>query len=130
MRKTGEFLAVLAFILATAGVIFGVFYYEHLKSDARNAIDLEARAVSTWSKKEITVHAGKPARIRIRNADNVSHGFAIPELDVPEYIIPAGQTQMVEFTPKFAGKFVFKCVVQCSPDRHDYMTGTLVVLEK
>lgn len=129
MRKIQEIAALVLVILSTIGVIGAIYFYESIQETKRNAIDLEAHAVSTWSRKEIRVKKGELARIRIINKDTVTHGFAIPELDIGERIIKAGQYEIVEFTPKYAGNYVYKCIVQCSRDMHDFMTGTLIVEE-
>lgn len=129
LKKWGEYIAVALVLLGTIGICLLVFSYEKILDKKRNAIYLEARAVSTWSKTELRVKKGETARIRIRNVDNVSHGFAIPELDVDERIIRAGQVEIVEFVPRYAGSFVFKCVVQCSRDKHDFMTGKIIVTD-
>jgi heme/copper-type cytochrome/quinol oxidase subunit 2 len=124
-----EIIAITLVILGTGGIIGGILLYEKHLASHRNVIDLEARAVSTWSQKEIVAHKGQLTRIRIRNVDNVSHGFAIPELSIPETIIRAGHVEIIEFTPKWAGEFIFQCVVQCSRDKHQFMTGKLIVKE-
>lgn len=127
MKKSTEIIAVILVILSILGTLGAIFWYESVKEKARHAITLEAHAVSSWSIKEIRVKKGENVRIRIVNRDTVTHGFAIPELDVEEQIINAGQEVMVEFTPQWEGEYVYKCIVQCSRDQHDFMTGTLIV---
>lgn len=127
MKKSTEIIAVILFILSVGGTLVAIFWYESVKEEARNAITLEAHAVSSWSIKEIRVKKGENVRIRIVNRDTVTHGFAIPELDVEEQIIYAGQEVMVEFVPQWEGEYVYKCIVQCSRDEHDFMTGKLIV---
>ncbi len=129
MRKLNEIIGLILVFLATVGIIGAIYWYESIQAEKRDAIDLEAHAVSTWSTKEIRVKKGELARIRIINKDTVTHGFAIPELDIDEYIIKAGQNVIVEFTPKYEGEYVYKCIVQCSRDMHDFMTGKLIVEE-
>lgn len=114
-------------IMATAGTIGASLWYESSLKKKRNTIDLEAHAISTWSTNVIRLKKGRLARIRVINMDTVTHGFAIPEFDIEERIIHPGQNEIVEFVPKYEGEFVFKCVVQCSRDRHDFMTGKLIV---
>lgn len=129
MRKFNEVIAVTLVFLAIGGTIGAIFFYESVRVTKRNTIDLEARPISTWSKKEIRVKKGELVRIRVINKDCVTHGFAIPEFDIEERIIKAGQYEIIEFTPKWEGEFVFKCIVQCSRDEHDFMTGKLIVEE-
>ena len=129
MRKINEVVAVILTFIAIGGTIIAILLYESKLARARNTIDLEAHAISTWSRKEIRVKKGKLSRIRIINKDTVTHGFAIPELDIDEIIIEAGQNEIVELTPEWEGEYVFKCIVQCSRDKHDFMTGKLIVEE-
>lgn len=129
MKKINELFAILLVIFTTVGTVWMIFHYESIQAKKRNAIDLEAHAISTWSKKEIKVKKGQVARIRVINKDTVTHGFAIPELDIDERIIHPGQNEIVEFTPKYAGKYLYKCVVQCDRKHHEFMTGYLIVEE-
>lgn len=129
MHKLNEIIAVVIAITAIAGTIIAVNLYESKRAKMRDAIELEAHAVSTWSRKEIRVKKGELVRIRIINKDTVTHGFAIPEFDIEEIIIHPGQNEIVEFTPKYEGEYVYMCVVQCSRDKHEFMTGKLIVEE-
>lgn len=129
IRKFDEFVAFTLVLLATAGTIGVIFFYESLQAKKRNAIELEAHPISTWSKKEIRVKKGEIVRIRIINKDTVTHGFAIPELDVEDRIIHPGQNVIVEFVPKWEGEYLYKCVVQCDRKLHEFMTGKLIVEE-
>lgn len=126
-NRLREFTAFVLVVVSTVGTVGAILWYESSLAKKRNTIDLEAHAVSTWSRKEIRVTRGKKARIRIINKDTVTHGFAIPELDIDEIIIHPGHEHIVEFVPKYEGEYVFKCIVQCSRDMHDFMTGTLIV---
>lgn len=128
-RLISELAALSLFIFTTAGTIWAIFYYESLQEKKRNVINLEAHPISTWSKTEIRVKKGELVRIRIINKDTVTHGFAIPELDIDEIIIRAGQNEIVEFIPQWEGEYLFKCVVQCDRERHEFMTGKLIVEE-
>lgn len=129
MRKLSEIIAISLVFLSTAGIITAVSLYESGQAKKRQAIDLEARPISTWSKKEIRVKKGQLAKIRVVNRDTVTHGFAIPELEVKERIIHPGQNEIVEFIPQESGEYAFKCVVQCSRDKHVFMKGKLIVEE-
>ena len=129
MRKFNELIAVILVILAIGGTIGTIFFYESLLAKKRDTIELEARPMSTWSKKEIRVRKGKLARIRIINKDCVTHGFAIPELDIEERLIHPGKNEIVEVTPEWEGEYIYKCIVQCSPDKCQFMTGKLIVKE-
>lgn len=128
-RKFNEIIAISLILLSIAGIIGTAFLYESARAKKRQVIDLEARPISTWSKKEIRVKKGQLARIRIINRDTVTHGFAIPELDVTDRVIHPGQNEIVEFTPQESGEYTYKCVVQCSIDKHVFMKGKLIVEE-
>ena len=72
---------------------------------------------------------GEEVRRRLRNVDTVSHGFAIPALDVFAGEIKAGHSTIVEFTPQKTGRYDFYCTVWCSKD-HLQMRGVLEVVPK
>jgi len=127
MRKWTDVVAIALVVVIIVGTIWAIFAYESHLAIQRNTIDLEAHSISTWSKKEIRVQKGELARIRIINRDTVTHGFAIPDLDVEEKIVHPGKAEIVEFTPKWEGEYLFKCVVQCDREMHEFMTGTLIV---
>lgn len=129
MRKLSEIIAISLVLFSTAGIVAAVFFYESGQAKKRQTINLEARPISTWSKKEIRVKKGQLVRIRVINKDTVTHGFAIPDLDVKERAIHPGQNEIVEFTPEETGEYAYKCVVQCSRDKHVFMKGKLIVEE-
>ncbi len=129
MKKYGELIAIVLVIGTIAVTYWAIFAYEARLKNKRNTIDIEAYPISQWSKKEIRVKKGELVRIRIINKDCVTHGFAIPGLDVDEKIIRAGEDEIVEFTPEWEGEYLYKCVVQCDREMHDFMTGKLIVEE-
>lgn len=126
-RGLGELLAVILTLAVIGGTIMAIFGYEAARSKERGAIDLAARPISTWSRTEIRVKRGELVRLRIVNEDCVIHGFAIPELDIDEIIIQPGHNHIVEFTPEYEGEYIYKCIVQCDRELHDFMTGKLIV---
>jgi len=127
MGKHKELIAVSLVFLSIVGTIAAIFSYESVLANRRGTIELEACPIATWSKKEIRVIQGELVKIRVINKDCVTHGFAIPELDVDEQIIKAGQFVIVEFTPKYPGEYTYMCVVQCDRDQHEFMRGKLIV---
>lgn len=129
MNKFSEMIAVILVVLTIGGTIWAIFSYEAKLAKERNAIVLEAKPNATWSKKEIRVKKGKLVKIKIINRDCVTHGFEIPELDTGETIIRAGELKIVEFIPEYAGEYVYKCTVQCDREKHEFMTGKLIVEE-
>ncbi len=74
----------------------------------------------------ITLKKGRPAKLRITvPSGDVDHGFAIDEFGV-NYILPAGATTAVDFTPQKAGTFSAYCSVYCGSG-HSEMKATIIV---
>ena len=123
-----EILAVALMVLATAGAIAGVFGIEHYRRSRFYTAVLTAQAPEkgNWDPRIITVPYGEEVRIMIRNADTVSHGFALPDFEIAVEEIKAGHVETVEFTADKRGTFPFMCTVWCSA-RHVEMTGALIV---
>lgn len=76
--------------------------------------------------KTITVEQGQRVKLIITSAD-VTHGFELKEYGIEE-AVKGGATTTVEFTATRAGRFHFRCSIECG-DGHDGMMGTLVVNE-
>lgn len=79
---------------------------------------------SVYVPNRLVVKKGEHVKVVLTSAD-VTHGFAIDELDIATEVAP-GPPKTIEFTPKKAGTFDFYCVVRCGKD-HLKMRGTLVV---
>lgn len=128
--KWSSVIAAVLVLATTVFTYFGVIAYEQYRTRQLNTIDIVTRAPlnGNFEPQEITAVVGKPLRLRIKNAETVSHGFAIPELGVGITEIKPGQVQIIEFTPTLAGTFVFACTVWCS-NEHMAMNGKLVVTE-
>ncbi len=126
--KRSEVIAVVLIILASVGTIAGIFAIEKYRRSRLFTVELTARAPENgnWYPRTITVPAGKEVRLMIRNIETVTHGFAIPDLEVAIDEIKAGNVKTVRFTPEKPGTYPFMCTVWCS-DRHMQMTGNLVV---
>ncbi|MHC4229485.1 MAG: cupredoxin domain-containing protein, partial [Planctomycetota bacterium] len=75
----------------------------------------------------LRVQAGEKIKLRVRNVDTVTHGFAIPALQVDAGEIKAGYTAIVEFTPETPGQYDYYCTVWCS-EFHLQMRGILEVV--
>ncbi len=127
MRKK-EFIAVILVIFSTLGTIFGIFALENYRKRKFYTIELIARAPEhgNWYPRKITVPLGKEVKILIRNIETVTHGFAIPDLNISAGGIKAGETKVVRFTPTQKGTFPFMCTVWCS-EYHLNMRGELIV---
>lgn len=133
-KQIEEIIAGLLVIMATVGVIAGVFLYEDSLNRGQRTIILSARAPENgnWDLPEINLTQGEPVRFKIRNTDTVTHGFSIPELGVGinETIeIKAGHVAIVDITPARSGTFLYACTVWCSKS-HPLMTGRITISEK
>ncbi|HAZ10692.1 MAG: hypothetical protein A2047_02185 [Omnitrophica bacterium GWA2_41_15] len=126
--KKQEFIAIIIFLFATIGVVVGVFAIEKYRLSKFYTVELIARAPEhgNWYPAKIKVPSGKEATILIRNIETVTHGFAIPDLNVSAGEIKAGEVKVVRFTPQKKGIFPFMCTVWCS-DYHMEMRGELIV---
>lgn len=84
----------------------------------------------------LLVHAGDTVKLKIFNADEMDHGFAIDEFGV-SLTVPAATANAtgaiqptvtnVTFIATHAGSFRYYCTVYCG-DGHQTMEGTLTVL--
>jgi heme/copper-type cytochrome/quinol oxidase subunit 2 len=127
MRKN-EIIAIILIILATVGTVLGIFAIEKYRRTKFYTLELIARSPNNgnWYPREFKVPYGKEVKILIRNIETVSHGFAIPDLEVAVGEIKAGEVAVVRFTPSKKGTFPFMCTVWCS-DEHLQMTGEITV---
>lgn len=126
--KKNEIIAVTLMILVTVGTVLGILGIERYRSNKFFTVELTARAPENgnWYPRKIRAILGEEVRIRIRNIDTVTHGFAIPEFHIAAGEIKGGQVKVVKFTPDKRGKFPFMCTIWCS-DRHMEMKGELIV---
>lgn len=129
MRKQ-EAVAVALTLLATVGTILAALWYDRHQAAGREVLELLAIQPSNgnWQPSEIHLQKGRPVRLRIRNVETVSHGFALPDFGIGIAEIKPGEVHIVEFTPDRTGTFPFYCTVWCSPE-HLAMAGRLIVTE-
>lgn len=120
-------LVGLILLASTVLPIAGIFTYEAYRTRSLTA-EILARAPEkgNFTPRTLSVPAGKPVKLRIRNVDTVTHGFAIPDLGVDAGEIKAGHVALLEFTPRKPGSYDFYCTVWCS-DYHLQMRGKLEV---
>ncbi len=123
-----ELLAVALVVLATVGAITFIFGAERYRRGSSFTAELVARAPEKggWQPRTLSVPYGEHVRLYIRNADTVSHGFALPDFNVAVKEIKAGHVEVVEFVADRNGTFPFMCTVWCSA-RHLEMTGAITV---
>ena len=91
-----------------------------------------------WVPDVIIVSKGDTVQLNITNPRSGVHSFAIPELGIETGpLAPRGGTETIEFIADEAGTFGFKCDIPWDPDTdprncdadHEFMTGTLIVLD-
>ncbi len=119
-----EIIGIVLFVLATAGVVLGIFGHRDT-----TIVEILARAPEkgNYSPAKVVVPVGEHVKLRIRNVDTVSHGFAIPDLGVDAGEVKAGTVAIVGFTPENVGSYNFYCTVWCS-EHHLQMRGVLEVV--
>lgn len=129
-----EIVAGILIIMATVGTISGVFLYEDMLNKEYKTIEFQARSpeLGNWDHPEIHLVKGETVRLKIRNTDTVTHGFAIPGMGIgmDEPIkIKAGHVDFIFITPTESGTFLYVCTVWCST-QHPKMVGNIIVSEK
>jgi heme/copper-type cytochrome/quinol oxidase subunit 2 len=122
-----ELVAIILVVLATVGTVLGAFGFERYRRQ-EFSVELIARAPEhgNWYPRKVRVPYGEEVRILIRNIDTVTHGFAIPDLNIAVKEIKGGEVKVVKFTPDKNGVFPFMCTVWCS-EHHLEMRGELIV---
>ena len=60
---------------------------------------------------------------------DITHGFAIPELNIDAGEIKAGHNVVVEFTPTKTGSYQFYCTTWCG-EHHMQMKGDLEIVSQ
>ena len=112
---------------------------EELESVLPDAGKLLIAEFHTWNPNVIVVSKGDTVQLNITNPRSGNHSLVIPDLNIDSGLIAAkGGTATVEFIAAETGTFTFKCGVpwdpsedprDCDPD-HEFMTGTIIVLER
>jgi len=105
----------LAFVLLLLAATF--------TETAVNTVEILCRK-SFYTPDVVRIKKGEPVVLILKSKD-VTHGFAIDELDIAREV-PPGAPVRIEFTPDRAGRFPFYCVVRCGK-KHLEMRGTLIV---
>ena len=62
----------------------------------------------TWLPATAKFKAGQKVEIKLVNTLSEPHGFSMPGL-IEDIIVNSGETKSINFTPKNAGTFPFKC---------------------
>jgi len=127
MRFSWIITLPLVIACIVAPIVASLWYESKRSEDLTAEIIARAPERGNFSPKKLTVPAGKPVRLQVRNIDTVMHGFAIPALGVDAGEIPAGHVALLEFTPETPGVYDYYCTVWCS-EFHIQMRGTLEVV--
>ena len=141
-------VSAVILLLCTAVPVAGIFWYESARTRGITA-EILCRAPERGNflvkplvadlkllreqrgdgPRKLSVPVGEKVRLRVRNVDTVTHGFAIPALDIEGEDIKAGQQRIIEFTPEKPGRYDFYCTAWCS-EHHLQMRGVLEVVAK
>ena len=120
-------ITAVILLLCTIIPIIAIIVHENARTSDLTA-EILARAPERgnfWPRK-LSVPVGEKVKLRIRNVDTVTHGFAIPALGINAGEIKAGHYAIVEFTPEKPGEYDFYCTAWCS-EFHLQMRGVLEV---
>lgn len=129
MSKWNERLAFAFFLISTVVTIGAIYGYQSFRLKSTGAIVIETYAPENGGFKPstITIPAGKPAYIEVRNPETVSHGFAIPSLQAGIQEIKPGHVEHVRLPPLEPGTYEFFCSTWCTVN-HMKMRGKIVVV--
>ena len=108
--------------LAIAVGIPAVGWWQHSQG-----IVIHARMAETggWTPENLSVAVGEPLNLRL-TSDDVTHGFAVGQLDQPAVDVIPGEMTDVSLVFDTPGKYTFYCTRWCSVN-HWRMRGTIEV---
>lgn len=109
------------------GVVAGLPLAALLARWIRPVTELHARIAEAggWTPADLTVAVGQPLHLRL-TSDDVTHGFAIGQSDVPALDVEPGKVIEATITFDRPGKYVFYCTRWCGLG-HWRMRGTIEV---
>jgi heme/copper-type cytochrome/quinol oxidase subunit 2 len=120
-------VSILIFVVAP---IVGIFAYEAYRTkDLTAEILARAPELGNFSPRRLTFRRGEKVKLRVRNVDTVTHGFACPGLGIEATEVKAGRVAIFEFRPEEPGTHDFYCTVWCS-DHHLQMRGVIEVVDE
>ena len=120
-------VTAIILLLCTAIPVILIFAHENARTSDLTA-EILARAPERgnfWPRK-LSLPVGEKVKLRIRNVDTVTHGFAIPALGIKAGEIKAGHYIIVEFTPQEPGEYDFYCTAWCGESQLQ-MRGVLEI---
>ena len=125
-----KLLVVIILLTCTVVPVVGIFVFEYTRTrDITVEIVARAPERGNFYPRNITVPVGEKVKLRVRNVDTVTHGFAIPTLGIESGDIKSGHQVIEEFTPEKIGEYDFYCTAWCS-EHHLQMRGVLAVVKK
>lgn len=99
------------------------------QAQGSEAVVLHARMAEAggWTPEDLVVSVGEPLHLKL-TSDDVTHGFAVGQLDQPAVDVRPGE--MTDVTLEFSkpGKYTFYCTRWCSLN-HWRMRGTIEVID-
>ncbi len=123
-----KLLVVVILLACTVVPVVGIFVFEYVRTrDITVEIIARAPERGNFFPRTVTVPVGKKVKLRVRNVDTVTHGFAIPALGVESGDIKSGRQVIEEFTPQKIGEYDFYCTAWCS-EHHLQMRGVIKVV--
>ena len=125
-----KLLVVVILLACTVVPVVSIFVFEYVRTrDITVEIIARAPERGNFYPRRVIVPVGKKVKLRVRNVDTVTHGFAIPALGVESGDIKSGHQVIEEFTPQKTGEYDFYCTAWCS-EHHLQMRGVLEVVEE
>ncbi|HSF83408.1 MAG TPA: c-type cytochrome [Anaerolineales bacterium] len=119
-----EWLArsLLVVLLAISALLVGAGWYGQ-----KGVVTLRARMPEGggWSPGELKAIVGEPLKLRL-TSDDVTHSFAVGQLDFPTVDIHPGEMSAVTLTFDQPGKYTYYCTRWCGAN-HWRMRGTIEV---
>src|SRR4030042_1994217 len=109
------------------GLVGALFIPAVIRKQGLQGIEMQRRMAETggWTPENLTVAVGEPLHLHL-TSDDVTHGFAVGQLDGPAIEIQPGETTDITLVFTKAGKYTFYCTRWCSLN-HWRMRGTIEV---
>ncbi len=119
--RTREFCARLGLVLIGIGAVGAPFFF------IQRTPLIHARVAESggWTPDSLQAVVGQPLKLRL-TSDDVVHGFAVGQMDMPEATVLPGKVTDVTLLFQEPGTYVFYCTRWCGID-HWRMRGTIEV---
>ncbi len=121
-RRSVVGATTVVFVLLLGSGVLHVTSIESVSADAKAGAITVLMKDTQFDPDELTVQAGQPATLVVKNDDLVVHTFIVEELGINEVII-GGSEKLITIPAASPGSFAFVCEIF----GHEAMTGTLVV---